>query len=624
MKAQRKKVILATLLLLAVAAAALAGLAKLAQPDEMQAELSLPCTEQEQSGWQFATEYGAAEPVFGFGGYLDGVTAEGIGPVVAERVIAADEVREFLQFLYYNAGIEVFLDGTLLYTDFPNAERGADGFLAAVDPTDISRDGLRLPLPMDCAGKTLCVVAYTFSYDGLRQPVLPTLMNRYSDATMLTASVVWPMAAITALLFFSLALLLVFLISAQTDQLQWKLLPLSAYFLLATLPVVLGSWISAAAGLGESALSLWLSRLSIDALFCFLALELAGWRRWALLGGAALHVVLSGLWAFAGIALPTGMEGDGVGFLLFLLTLLLLLTSKRPRLCRSALAVCVGAGILLGLYAVSLVVGNEWLYPLTNPASALLLGHDPRAFFTVLYALTGLLCAAQTVVGFVLGTLLRQRQTQALESRSRMVQANYEQTLNTLAQTATFRHEWKNHVTVLDLLLRKGDLDGMTAYLAQLDGQLDQLSPRNYTENFTVNTVLQRYAALAEERGVHFSVSASLPEALGLDEGDLCRFLFNLLDNALEAAVKAPPDSPREILCTLQVKQCYLAISCENTYGGTLSTDEHGQLLTTKDKQSEHGFGLMQMRTIAAKYDSTLSVSCDAERFKVMTALKLH
>lgn len=623
MKVQRGKTIFAAVLLLAAAAAALAGLARLSRPDQAQMELPLTCTESERNGWRFFTEGGEAEPVFGFGGYLSGIAAEGVGPVVAERLIAEDETREFLQFLYFNAGVEVFLDGALLYTDFPDAARGADGFLLDADPAGIDRDGLCIPLPVPCAGKTLRVVTYTFSYDGLRQPVLPSLMNRYSDAAMQTASVVWPMAAVTALLLLALALLSVFLLGAQADRLQWKLLPLAAYFLLAAVQVARGSWLSAAAGLEEHGAILWISRLSIDALFCFLALELAGWRRGVLLAGAAGHVLVSALWAFAGISLPTGMEGDSVGFALFLLSLLLLLTAKRPRLRRSALAVCAAAFILLGMYAVNLVIGSDGLYPLTNPASALIRGHDLRAFFALLCGFTGILCAVQTAVGSFRGALLRQRQAQALEARSRMVQANYEQTLETLAQTAAFRHEWKNHVAVLDVLLRKGDLAGMTAYLARLDGQLDRLSPHSYTANFTVNTVLQRYAALACERGVRFRVNAPLPETLGLDVGDLCRFLFNLLDNALEAAAGAAPDRQPEIVCTLQIRQSYLAISCENTYGGALSVGEHGQLLSTKSERGEHGFGLVQMRAIAEKYGSTLSVSYDAKRFRVMTALKL-
>lgn len=69
-----------------------------------------------------------------------------------------------------------------------------------------------------------------------------------------------------------------------------------------------------------------------------------------------------------------------------------------------------------------------------------------------------------------------------------------------------------------------------------------------------------------------------------------------MLDNALEAAAQTEQG---EILCSMQIRRQYLAIRCENTYSGTLRTDKNGELLTTKDDASDHGFGLMKMRAIA-------------------------
>lgn len=149
---------------------------------------------------------------------------------------------------------------------------------------------------------------------------------------------------------------------------------------------------------------------------------------------------------------------------------------------------------------------------------------------------------------------------------------------------------------------------------------MEQLFPKVYTANSTVNTILQRFAAQADRYGVSFHVNAMLPETLPIEEVDLCGFLFNLLDNAVEAAAKTEHS---EIVCSLQIRQQHLAIRCENTYNGVLQTDENGQLCTTKQDAGSHGFGLLQMRTIAEKYGSVLAVSYDDTRFTVMTALKL-
>ena len=157
-------------------------------------------------------------------------------------------------------------------------------------------------------------------------------------------------------------------------------------------------------------------------------------------------------------------------------------------------------------------------------------------------------------------------------------------------------------------------------YLSRLNGELEQLSPKIYTANLTVNTILQRFAAQAQKAGVAFRVKAILPEALPIPDEDLCAFLFNLLENALEAAEQTEEG---DIFCSMQVRQQYLAIHCENTYSGALRTTPGGQLLTTKEDPASHGFGVIKMIAIAKKYGSVLDISYDESRFTVMTALKL-
>ena len=179
MSTKNRKIWAAGVLLILTVAAAIGFLFRLSQPDQEQRSVYLNCTESDRGGWVFFTEAGPVEPVFGFGGYINGIPAEGTGPVAAERVMEEPGARHFLQFDSYGAGLQVFLDHTLLYTDFPAEENPVDSFLEDVDPASISHDGLRVPLPEDCGGKRLRIVTYGPSGDGLRQPVLPSLVGRF-------------------------------------------------------------------------------------------------------------------------------------------------------------------------------------------------------------------------------------------------------------------------------------------------------------------------------------------------------------------------------------------------------------------------------------------------------------
>lgn len=611
----------AGVLLAVAAAAAVLFLLRLSRPDGAQRAAYLGCTDSDSGGWTFFTETGAAEPVFGFGGFFDGIPAAEAGPVAAERTMEEPGERRFLQFDCYDTGIQVFLDGELLYTDFPNEANRADRFLKNADSAGIIYDGLRIPLPEDCAGKRLRIVTYGPFSGGLRRVVFPSQVSRFSDAVVQTTGIVWTMAAATARLLLGLFLLLILAISAQEGDFLWKLLPLSGYFLLAAVAGICRTNLETSAGLNadEGVLN-WIYRVYFDVLYGYLALELGGWKRRFLLCAALAHALLCALGSFGLLPQVSGAIGDWLGFAILLAALPLMLLCHEKATRRTGLCLCAIMAELAVVWGVTRWPGTNALYPLTNPVTALLSGY-PHAFYTLLCSAAGIICAIQVVTGFARGMLLRQRQMQAMESNAQTAREKFEQAQAAVRQSAAFRHEWKNHIAALSLLAQKQDQAGIRDYLKRLDGELEQLSPRVYTANLTVNTILQRFAAQARKKGVAFRVHAILPEILQIREEDLCAFLFNLLDNALEAAAQTEHG---DIFCSLQIRQQYLAIRCENTYRGALRTDSSGRLLTTKTDAADHGFGLMKMRSIAEKYGSVLDISYDENRFTVLTALRLR
>ena len=627
MRERRWEVWLAAALLLAAVLAVLGGLLRLSQPDPAQADLALSYTAADSHGWTFETEDGPAEPVLHEFGYLLGVPAETAGPLAATRTMEDTGELNLLQFTYFDVGIQVFLDGRLLHTDFPGMDNRPDVFLEDVDTEGIARNPLYVTLPDGCAGQELRVVTYGPAWDGYRQPVTPVLTGRFTDAVLWTADAVRYVAAVTVLALLALFLLLMFLLGAQEGRRQWNLLPLAAYFLLAAVPVALAGNVSVAAGLDVTEPPLhWIKLSYVDFLMAFLAMELRGWKRWLLLAGSAVHALLSLIWVGWGVpGIFFDVETNAVGLgLLALAAALMALQWREKAVFRWGLAgLCAAAGAMFAAcWAASFAGGPAWLCVLANPIEALGEG-DPRRFYTILCAVAGVLSAAWVAGEFVRGTLERRRREQALRMNQQLTQESYQAAAEKLRQNALMRHEWKNQVAVMQMLQQQGDLAGLGRYLEELDGRLDKLAPRQYTEHFVINTILQNTAARAEALGVDFRATALAPPELGIDTGDLCSLLLNLLDNALEAAAKVPAPGPREVECVIKVRQGYLAVRCGNTCAAPPQLDERGQMQTTKDDRDGHGFGLAQMRAIAAKYGSVLDVSCADGRVTVLTALKI-
>lgn len=371
MSTKNRKIWAAGVLLILTVAAAIGFLFRLSQPDQEQRSVYLNCTESDRGGWVFFTEAGPVEPVFGFGGYINGIPAEGTGPVAAERVMEESGARHFLQFDSYGAGLQVFLDHTLLYTDFPAEENPVDSFLEDVDPTSISHDGLRVPLPEDCGGKRLRIVTYGPSGDGLRPAGTAlaggTLFRRRGTDLRRRLG---PWRAVTAQLLLAICLLLVLLLGAHDGEFLWKLLPLIGYFLLAAAAGVCHTYLEISAGLNADAgLLNWVYLIYMDLLYCYLAAALHGWKRWVLLSGALLHILLSALRSFAALPLLASAAGDWLGTALFLLAAALLLFSHEQPLRRTSLFLCSGGGRFICVLGRDPIQRKRDLLPLTNPVS---------------------------------------------------------------------------------------------------------------------------------------------------------------------------------------------------------------------------------------------------------------
>ena len=105
-------------------------------------------------------------------------------------------------------------------------------------------------------------------------------------------------------------------------------------------------------------------------------------------------------------------------------------------------------------------------------------------------------------------------------------QARYE-------QTRSFRHDIKDHLSVLDGLLKGGRADESRAYLKKLEAASDALSFPCQTGDPVVDILLGEKLGLA--KGIEAEVSLVLPKPCGIDELDLCVLFANALNNAIAA-----------------------------------------------------------------------------------------
>ncbi|MCI6677428.1 MAG: GHKL domain-containing protein [Clostridiales bacterium] len=78
---------------------------------------------------------------------------------------------------------------------------------------------------------------------------------------------------------------------------------------------------------------------------------------------------------------------------------------------------------------------------------------------------------------------------------------------------------------------------------------------------------------------------------------DLCSIFSNLIQNAIEALEKVKTDK-KYLFINLEQGKSYARFEIRNSIEKRPERDQDGNIITTKDDKKNHGFGLINIRTI--------------------------
>ncbi len=105
-------------------------------------------------------------------------------------------------------------------------------------------------------------------------------------------------------------------------------------------------------------------------------------------------------------------------------------------------------------------------------------------------------------------------------------------------KTKAFRHDIKNHFSVLHGLLTANRVEEAKDYLKKMETAAVELSFPCQTKNPVVDILLGEKLELAKAWGIGWETFVLLPQNSGIDDFDWCVIFANGLDNAIEASKK--------------------------------------------------------------------------------------
>ncbi len=187
----------------------------------------------------------------------------------------------------------------------------------------------------------------------------------------------------------------------------------------------------------------------------------------------------------------------------------------------------------------------------------------------------------------------------------------------------SFRHDYKNHIIVINSLFEQGDTAGAKEYFEKLKS--DTVSSVNAfsTGNSVVNSLLNVKKADAAGCNAVIDFSGMVPEK-GIDAGDMCICVGNLIDNAVEACRKLPYEEKKLISVSGSVRKNTMILTVKNPAGNIKFKKNGDSFGTTKKDVKAHGIGLKNVKSVAQKYSGELLLSLDSGVFTAELMLQFE
>lgn len=199
-------------------------------------------------------------------------------------------------------------------------------------------------------------------------------------------------------------------------------------------------------------------------------------------------------------------------------------------------------------------------------------------------------------------------------------QARYENLCSAIEEARQARHDIRHHFLQLSSLAEKGDLEKIKEYLSNANSKIPDYD-LHFCENQAADSVISHYAALAKRENIPFRAKADLPAHISIDQIDMCLVLSNLLENALEASLKAK-SSNRRIHAEVYLHHKHLLlIQVENTFEGKIQEKNH---IFQSSKRPGNGVGIQSVRHIAEKNGGDSSFTYENGVFTAKIMLRIQ
>lgn len=199
-----------------------------------------------------------------------------------------------------------------------------------------------------------------------------------------------------------------------------------------------------------------------------------------------------------------------------------------------------------------------------------------------------------------------------LEYQNNLQLKYYEKIQENIDATSKTRHDINNLIQIINLQIAENTEESRaraTEIAKQIEKNMESTRIQKFCDNRIINTVLFDKTAKANKTGIKICDDVMLNENTKVDILDLCRIFVNLLDNSINATAVYNGKENKTVFISCRENNGYLYIKTENPFNES-------------NTKSSKGYGLKIIEDIANKYNGSVFLNHETNRFKVLVTLK--
>lgn len=167
--------------------------------------------------------------------------------------------------------------------------------------------------------------------------------------------------------------------------------------------------------------------------------------------------------------------------------------------------------------------------------------------------------------------------------------------------TNRFRHDFKNHISILSGLINERDFAKANDYLSRFNDCYEDMTFQIATGNTTLDILLSEKLHIAKQNGILLKIDIDICDRVRMDDFDLCTVFANVLDNAIKGCKYA---NDKYIDIVAKKNKDFFVIDIINSFN-------------IQKYQRGSGIGLETIKFITEKYKGYLDVSTEDQVFRV-------